>query len=196
MAYVHDIFLSYRRADPVHGWVQNHFLHRLRGWLATELGREVSIFVDEEAIADGEAWPERLRLALRDSRLLVPIWEPYYFNRPWCRAELLYMRSRERQHGLRSARQPAGLILPVLFHDGRQFQNWLDYCQCRDLRSYSTLDNDFADTGDAAKLTNEIKSFAENIAKALEVVPPWSEELSSSSEQDWPEDRSPFLPRF
>ncbi|HNH46341.1 MAG TPA: toll/interleukin-1 receptor domain-containing protein [Myxococcota bacterium] len=196
MSYAHDIFLSYHRADPVHGWVRNHFLHRLRSWLATELGRDVSIFVDEEAIADGEGWPERLQLALRDSRLLVPIWEPSYFHRPWCKAELQCMRWREQQHGLRTVEQPSGLILPVLFHDGDRFVEWLQLCQHRDLRKYSFPERSFEQTRGAVKLTTEVKSFVQNIRAALDHVPPWSESLPPLVEQVWPDDRRPSLPRF
>src|SRR5688572_8465137 len=93
--YAYDVFLSYHCKEPVLGWVREQFQPTLEEWLTQELARDAKIFLDATDIGTGDTWPVRLQHALQRSRVLVPVFSPTYFRRPWCVAELYSMRARE-----------------------------------------------------------------------------------------------------
>jgi hypothetical protein len=119
--YEYDVFISYRRADPVGGWVQNHFFPLLEMWLCESFppGQDPKVYIDKK-IETGAEWDEALRYALLRSRCLVSVWSPQYFGRKWCLAEWRSMRERERV--LRERNNPKlKLVYPVKFNDGDSF---------------------------------------------------------------------------
>src|SRR5512146_1527304 len=89
-----DVFISYRRAGNVTGWVQNHLHPVLVSCLADELDRPPQVFVDNQ-MEVGTYWPDELANAQRMASYLLAVWSPPYFTSPWCVAELHSMWARE-----------------------------------------------------------------------------------------------------
>lgn len=114
MPYEYDAFVSYPHDEPVGTWVRNIFVPLLRPYLRNALGRPENLFLDEDTIAPGAAWPQRIRRALACSRCLIPVLSIEYFYSEWCLRECAVMLLREQRFGYRTTQTPDGLICPVL----------------------------------------------------------------------------------
>lgn len=87
-------FWSYARGDDDH---LDTMLSNLRRVIAGEvsmlMGRDVGIFQDIHDLRTSDRWAEKLRAELSVASFLVPVLTPRFFNRPWCREEVLtYLR--------------------------------------------------------------------------------------------------------
>ena len=87
-------FWSYARGDDDH---LDGVLTELRGRIAGEvsmlLGYDVGIFQDIHDLRTGDRWAEVLRAAVSNASFLIPVLMPRFFNRDWCREEVLtYLR--------------------------------------------------------------------------------------------------------
>ncbi len=120
MQYQYDVFVSYRREDPVKTWVSQFFVPELRQWLQALRGSN-RVFFDEDGIDAGMSFAPKLAQALTHSQIMICVWTPGYFQSAWCWAELETMRRREQQTSMRTAAKPQGLFLPVRFFDGENF---------------------------------------------------------------------------
>ena len=117
MRYEYDIFVSYKRYGEWTKWVCGEFRTLLHDHLGFELGDEPKIFVDDQ-MESGTDWPNDLAQKLTVSRVTVPLFSKMYFGSSWCLRELYATRFKEGQLGLRTRRQPAGIIVPGRIHDG------------------------------------------------------------------------------
>lgn len=178
MTYEYDVFISYRRKDPVLPWVREHFAPQLEQWLSESLPHEPKLFRDEDSIETGSTWPLALREGLRRTRLLVAVFSPSYFRSPWCRAEFESMLRREQQLGLRTPARPDGLIYGVCFSDGEHFPEAARAIQSKDLRPWNQTAPAFPFTAAYVQFVNEMQTIAAEIAKLLPRAPEWR--------ADWP----------
>lgn len=103
-------FWSYARGDDEH---LDQMLSTLRARIAGEvsmlMGEDIGIFQDIHDLRTGDRWEDGLRKGLNKASFLIPVLTPRFFNRDWCREEVLtYLR----------LSQEAGLeprIFPVKF---------------------------------------------------------------------------------
>lgn len=186
MTYEFDVFISYRRKEPVLSWVRELFAPLVEQWLHESLPHEARVFRDEESIETGAAWPLALEQGLLRSRLLVPVFSPSYFRSQWCLAEFESMRARERVVGLRTPAQPNGLICPVVFHDGEHFPEAARALQSKDLRQWNQSGNALRGTERYVGFVHEIQGLAGELATLLARAPDWR--------PDWPIERPPSAP--
>ena len=87
-------FWSYARGDDDH---LDKMLSDLRGAIAGEvsmlMGEDVGIFQDIHDLRTGDRWAETLRAGVSAASFLIPVLTPRFFNRDWCREEVLtYLR--------------------------------------------------------------------------------------------------------
>lgn len=186
MTYEYDIFISYRRKEPVLSWVREHFAPLLEQWLSESVPHEPRVFRDETTLETGTTWPLALQKALHRSRLLVAVFSPSYFRSPWCLAELESMRLREEHSGLRAPAQPQGLIYAVHFHDGEHFPESVHAIQHKDLRSWNQPAPAFTQTPAYVDFGKEMQTVAGEIGALLPRVPEWR--------ADWPSVVPPTAP--
>lgn len=187
MTYEHDVFISYRRRDPVLTWVREHFAPLIERWLPEALPQEPAIFRDEDSIDTGDAWPEKLRRGVLRTRLLVAVFSPGYFRSPWCLAEFESMLEREKRHGLRSAERPDGLVYAVRFSDGEHFPEAAQALQMKDLRRFNLTAPGFRLTEPYVEFEREMQIVASEIAAMMPRAPDWR--------SDWPVVTPPAAPR-
>ncbi|MGJ4928877.1 TIR domain-containing protein [Bradyrhizobium sp. HKCCYLS2038] len=128
MSYTHDIFISYRRHPETLAWIQQHFLPLLTLRVEMELGRTLTVFIDQQ-VETGTSWPQALGTALGCSRTLIALWTGNYLSSVWCSAELSHMVAREQEAQLRTAQHPHGVVIPAFIHDGHRFPAELGYMQ-------------------------------------------------------------------
>ncbi len=136
-AYEYDVFISYRREQPVRDWMQYHFYPLLKERLPDCLPDKPRIFIDWE-IETGSHWPAALRKALKNSRCLVAVWSAEYFRSAWCLAEWRSMQERERLSGMRSEENPYGLVYAVKFGDGEYYPDEAKNTQYTDLEKWNS----------------------------------------------------------
>ncbi|RWX19233.1 TIR domain-containing protein [Rhizobium leguminosarum] len=173
MSYVWDVFLSYPRSEQVQPWIDKHFLPVLRGHLDGLLLDEPKIFVDSTQ-PTGVQWPEHIRDALLRSRIMVAVWTPPYFRSQWCMAEWVSMLKRE--DALKSAGkpQPNGLVYPVKFSDGHNFDERAKTTQSRDLTQFAYKYDSFRDSPRYLDFDDAVRAIAQEIELRLGEAPDWS----------------------
>ncbi len=88
------IFLSYARIDndkdehdANQGWVA-YFHSRLRLALGPKLGERLDFWRDVQEIDKGESWHEKIKEALRDAKVLLPVLSPAFLKSDNCQFEL------------------------------------------------------------------------------------------------------------
>ena len=94
-------FWSYARGDDDH---LDGVLTELRGRIAGEvsmlLGHDVGIFQDIHDLRTGDRWAQTLRAELTEASFLIPVLTPRFFNRDWCREEVLTFLQIAKEKGL------------------------------------------------------------------------------------------------
>ncbi|HXP19778.1 MAG TPA: toll/interleukin-1 receptor domain-containing protein [Streptosporangiaceae bacterium] len=176
MAYVYDVFLSYRRSNAWPKFVETIFIPMFRHWLEAEIGRPPRIFFDVDEIETGESWPHRLAAGIASSKIMVCLWSTEYFCSPWCQAELGHMMAR--REFTKQDSGPLPLILAVVIHDGENISPHLDNIQRLPIQDYA---NPWLarESPKAEELSERIRGFTVHVSHALDRVPEcdprWSE---------------------
>lgn len=184
MSYEYDVFVSYRRQEPVKTWVSNYFVPELKNWLAAEVGF-ANVFFDDDDIESGESFESALEYALRRSKVMVPVWAPGYFYSSWCIAELQTMFARERANGYRTAHDPRVLIVPIRFSDGNSFPRAIvGQINHVDFYPYAFTAPGFSKTDLYVSFQEAVKELAKRLVAAFNDAPDWDEKLAVVSPKD------------
>jgi hypothetical protein len=169
--YTHDIFLSYRRTLTVGRWVRNHFLPLLSLRLNEEAPVDVRVFCDTD-LTDGDIWPDKLRMELRRSALLVTVATADYFRSRWCMAEWGSFRKREELLGLATAEQPHGLIHIVRYADGNNYDHDAQRRQSRwDFRSLNHPEPAFVNRQEYMDFDLLVTALAKDLVQQIQSIP-------------------------
>jgi hypothetical protein len=164
--YKYDVFFSYKRHNLTLGWTKG--VHeRIVLWLSEELNREATIFVDDQGIAVGDRWPDRLREAVKLSRCMIAVWSPLYFQSDWCMSEWQSFRARETQLQI----APHGLIAPLKFHDGEHFPADARSVQWTDVSDFASTASAFWGSSRALELEDKLKTFVKSVATIVGNAP-------------------------
>lgn len=116
MGYRYDVFVSYTwRVRRAQQWVR-HVLHPpLTEFLALNSGIPSDrVFLDDRETRPGMEVETTVHEALRDSRVLLAVLSPQYFESGWCLTEFHTMLDRQRATGKR-------LIYPLGVWDGDKY---------------------------------------------------------------------------
>jgi hypothetical protein len=84
------------------------FRDSLRHYAYADRGRDLEIFLDREAIGWGDLAQPAIRASVRSATVFIPVLTRTYFDRPYCREELLIFYNQAVVEGVRS------LLLPVV----------------------------------------------------------------------------------
>lgn len=184
MSYEYDVFVSYRRQEPIKTWVNQYFVPELKNWLVANLGYE-KVFLDEKDIESGESFEPSLEYALRRSRVMVPVWAPGYFYSSWCIAELQTMFARERANGYRTANDPRVLIAPIRFSDGNSFPRALvGEINHVDFYPYAFTAPGWNQTARYVTFQEAVRDLASRLVAMFNDAPKWDERLAIVSPKD------------
>ncbi|MBP0593613.1 toll/interleukin-1 receptor domain-containing protein [Paraburkholderia sp. LEh10] len=175
MSYEWDIFLSYPRLGDAGQWVENHFHPRLKECLTNELAQPPRIFLDREQ-PTGVEWPENLKQALLQSRIMVAVWTPPYFASRWCMAEWTSMLEREIVLDKRGRKPARGLVFPVIYSDGKHFDPRAKQIQINfDFTEYNHPFKHFDSTPLYIDFNKLVKDLAISIDEHLTLAPEWED---------------------
>ena len=187
MAYEYDVFISYKSESKE--WVQNAFRPLFDRHLRDELGgRNISIFMDDPRIENGDAWKNRLRHALAHSRCIVAVLTPSYFHSEWCTREFSVMMHRAKHYNLLSKESPGGLIAPICVSDGEHFPIPVREIQYEGLHDYYNFAEAFPKTKPYVKFEKQLKKWLPNVARIINRAPDWN--------PDWLEDEWLEIPHL
>src|SRR5947209_6202004 len=87
--FAYDLFFSYASDDNAEQWVER-FQAQLTAELTRLLGRpfsEKTIYFDKLRLRVGQAYPDQLDEAARNSAFLVALLSPSYASSDWCNRE-------------------------------------------------------------------------------------------------------------
>jgi formylglycine-generating enzyme required for sulfatase activity len=139
---------------------------RIRAELRVQLGRELRLWQDKEAIPLGTLWEGQIRAAIAESAFFIPIVSPNALNSRFCRMEFDAFLARERELGRDDLVFPIHYI-PVsgLASGGRR--GWEDALKIIDARqSVDWTDMRLRDAG-SPKVKTEVARFCSGIVGAL-----------------------------
>ena len=192
--YRFDVFISYSRRGSAPKWLMNHFYPKFLDCLVDQIAPTPTTFLDT-SMPRGMDWPAELAKALRDSKILIPVLTPLYFESRWCMAEWRSMLAREAMLGLGSTERPQGLIYPILYSDSENFPEeglrraWWDFKQL------ATPEPVFQESRQWIRFHHKVSDLARDVGQLLKQVPEWR--------PDWPIERPepvllppPPIPRF
>ncbi|MEH7826558.1 right-handed parallel beta-helix repeat-containing protein [Gemmobacter denitrificans] len=157
-------FWSYARGDDDH---LDKMLSDLRGVIAGEvsmlMGEEVGIFQDIHDLRTGDRWAETLRAGVSAASFLIPVLTPRFFNRDWCREEVLtYLRICE-ETGI----EPR--IFPI------RFVKWREDADCvvrQALQPFQYKDfSNWRFESDPTQKSRLVFEFAEDVTERLHLPP-------------------------
>jgi hypothetical protein len=187
-AYLHDVFISYRRRSPAGDWVRNHFYPLLEQRLpdCLPIDHEARIFIDWD-LETGVIWPDKLAEALKTSKCMLAVWSPEYFRSAWCLAEWKTMLERSRLLSQANPPKPPRLIYPVTFADGIHFPQEAKLHQQRDLRKWNMPHPSFKASQDYLDFDREMQALCEELSEMILQAPAW---------EDWPVVTPPPVANF
>jgi hypothetical protein len=166
------VFFNYKRHGQTVEWTRR-VQEYLKLWLSEEIGRSAQIFFDLELLETGDRWPDKLKAGLKQSRCMVSVWSPLYFQSGWCLSEWKSFLNRETRANL----GPHGLIAPVRFHDGDRFPVEARNVQSLDLTPYASALPAFWNSPRSLELEDKVKELAASTAKIINRAPLF---------EDWP----------
>ena len=169
MQYQYDGFFSYKRdreSDDWHERVKN----KLAFWLKQELQKQdVRLFFDREEIRTGMRWRQKLADALKQSKCIICLWSPLYFQSKWCISEWKTFVVREEQ----SHRQ---LVMPASYFDGATFPTAASATQFSDFSQFASTMPKFWDTEPAVKFEELLlRPFARDLAAIIRNAPAYDD---------------------
>jgi len=174
MAYLHDVFISYRRDDLTRAWIEKHFVPLLSSHVFFELGRHPDFYIDVQ-LESGTTWPISLGTALGTSRTIIPLWSKTYLNSMWCSCEISHMLERERRTDRRTLQKPEGFFFPTVIHDGETMPINLSSIQKVEIQDCFNVKMS-PDSPKAELLSEKLRPLGKAIAGAIEAAPDWQED--------------------
>ena len=160
-------FWSYARGDDKHTEnLLSDLRDRVAGEISMLLGREIDMFQDIHDIRTGDDWRDVLRARLNSASFMVPILSPRYFERKWCREEVLTFLELAAQAGNKP------MLFPIYFVADRKFDR-REYCDVREAVSrYNYFDfRPLRFESNPTKLGKAVHEFALDVIDKLEEGP-------------------------
>lgn len=172
--YRYDAFISYARQGTVEPWVQRVFVPNFRRALQEELA-QAELFVDS-AIPTGTDWPDYLRSALSQSRVMVAVFSRQYFDKSWCRAEIDSMAMRRDYFQAEGSAIAPHPVHAIVVHD----------CDSGVPAEYDSIQRvNFKKFGvsvyqPSKALLSAIADLASDVAETIRIAPDWSNDFPLS----------------
>lgn len=183
MSYEYDVFISYKHTSMFGTWAESTFLPLFAEYLKEELARPTNVFFDRRGLLAAESFPLKLRHALATSRCMVALWTPsYFFDSPWCRAELTTMLMREIALGYPNVRRPRGLVAGVSLYDGDKFPAVARDRLPPKWDRYAFDGEGFKTTQEYIRFQQEMREWVPQIAEIVSSAPEWQESWFDDAE--------------
>jgi hypothetical protein len=135
MGYRYDLFISYTwRVPRAQSWVRDVLAPPLYDFLALEANIDKArVFLDVRTVRPGMAVDQTVQDALRDSKVLLAVFSPQYFDSGWCLTEFHTMLDRQNSTGQH-------IIYPLAVWDGNKYSADARNLNPLDYNKWGTLD--------------------------------------------------------
>ena len=171
--YEYDIFISYAGSSITSEWISKQFLPLFKNYLDDQLPWEPKIFFDIQEINLGDSFSQEIEIALKHSKVMVPILTPKYLRSRFAISEFVLFE--ERQNRLKSS-----LIFPVVISGLENLRNSFIYnFQLLDLTAYNFIGEAFSRSTKYLEFGESIRDLTKAIAKVLVNIPPLNLDLPS-----------------
>jgi len=168
VAYQYDYFFSYKRDPQSDNW-HRKVKDMLDFYLRMELARPaLSAFFDTQEISTGLAVRKKLFQSAKQSKCVICIWSPLYFQSKWCLSEWKTFLLREQQWN-------CNVVVAASYHDGKTFPDDAKAKQFMDFSEYTSIMDGFWATARAVNFEPILKKFAEDAAKIILAVPAYDD---------------------
>ncbi len=172
MAYLYDVFISYKRGKINEQWLSEIFLPFFKEYLNDNLPHEPKIFIDTSALTPGVDFSNELFRNLMYSKCMVSIWSPPYFRRSeWCVKEFLTMKYKQEHHKLGADTVPRTLIWPVLYRDIDPFPELAHHISYLDYSDFNVVGEAFFKSDKFLKFQEKLQADICSIADIINNVP-------------------------
>lgn len=104
---------------------------------------------------------------------MVAIWTPPYFRSDWCMAEWESMMKREAYLAEAGSPMVGGLVMPVVFSDGANFDPRAKETQSRDFSKLNYQHECFKESQKYLDLDDAVRALAEEIEHRIANAPAW-----------------------
>lgn len=185
-------FWSYvHRDDEAMGRRITRLADHLREAYGLTTGEELELFVDRESLAWGDAWKERIDVAIAGTTFFIPFLTPRYFESSECRRELFKFLGEARRGGVEQ------LLLPVYYVTVRELDEEptdelmiaLKARQWEDLRDIRLLEEDSSPYRSAVeRLAARIAGIAQAVSQIPDVKTPEPEDGDGGEDGSTPGD--------
>jgi hypothetical protein len=173
MAYLYDVFISYKRGRINEQWLKDIFLPVFEDYLNNELPHQPKIFIDTTALTPGVDFSNELFRNLMYSKCMVSIWSPPYFRKSeWCVKEFLTMKFKQEHFKINEATIPRTLIWPVLYRDIDPLPDIASHLSYLDYSEFNVVGEAFFRNEKFLKLQEKMQEDICSIAEIINNVPP------------------------
>jgi hypothetical protein len=187
-------FFSYSRSYDEYSDTQMSLLRkRIVTELRLQLGRDLQVWQDAQAIPSGTLWESEIKKAITESTFFIPIVTPRAVNSDFWRMELLTFLARE------SELQRNDLIFPILYirvpaltNEDQRGQD--EVLRIISARQYADWTKIRLDDVASHNVRMQIARLCEAIVEALHK--PWESRRRSSGEEEEAEDQGPVSAKF
>ncbi|HSN59720.1 MAG TPA: toll/interleukin-1 receptor domain-containing protein [Ferruginibacter sp.] len=181
MAYLYDVFISYKRGKINEQWLREIFLPFFEDYLNNELPYQPKIFVDTTALTPGVDFSNELFRNLMYSKCMVSIWSPPYFRRSeWCVKEFLTMKYKQDFHKLNAGTVPRTLIWPVLYREIEPLPELASQISYLDYSEFNVVGEAFFRSDKFLRFQEKLQQDICSIVDIINNVPPMDDFFETS----------------
>ncbi|MBC7867480.1 MAG: toll/interleukin-1 receptor domain-containing protein [Gloeobacteraceae cyanobacterium ES-bin-316] len=172
MAYLYDVFISYKRGKINEQWLQEIFFPFFKEYLNNALPHEPKIFIDTTALTPGVDFSNEIFRNLMYSKCMVSIWSPPYFRRSeWCVKEFLTMKYKQDYHKLSADTLPRTLIWPILYREMRPLPELASQISYLDYSEFNVVGEAFFRSDKFIKFQEKLQADISSIVDIINHVP-------------------------
>ena len=178
MSYRYDLFISYTwRVPRAQSWVRDVLAPPLIDYLGlyANIPKE-NVFLDDRTIRPGMEVEKSVHQALRDSKVLLAILSPQYFDSGWCLTEfhtLLDRQQATKQH----------IVYPVAVWDGHNYPADARNLNPLDFNRWGTLERGMVRKRFTDTVLDLVKELEKLIANSPQHDPGWTVNLKPDPAQ-------------
>jgi hypothetical protein len=168
MPYRYDLFISYTwRVPRAQSWVREVLTPLLVEFLQLEAAIDKSrVFLDDREVRPGMQVDQTVRDALLDSKVLLAVLSPQYFESGWCLTEFHTMLDRQQQTQQR-------LVYPLAVWDGTKYPQDVRNLNPLNFNQWGTLERGMARKRFRDTIVTLVKELDQLITKSPNHDPTW-----------------------
>jgi TIR domain len=180
MAYLYDVFISYKRGGTKDVWLEKNFKPLFEEYLSDILLKKPEIFIDRTGLTQGADWSDGIIYALAHSKCLVAIVSPSYFmNSEWCIKEFLTIKFRQQKLNLQAGTIPPSLMWLIAIQDFENVPPIIHTIQLANYVKYNLIGDAFFRSDAFLDFQTDLRKDVKTVSNIIKNAPNWQEEWNT-----------------